>query len=198
MTNEERARRFRLARTDLNPRGAETLMQVHKATGVSVSALSELENPASSRFPGARNLSILAQHYSVNAAWLSGQSDSWSLNEDYRIVTDLLGLSPAAVEKLKDYMADDVKKAVINSLIESKEFDRLIQSLGVLSDYAGEPPRAEDGSDTVDYGKAARKFAGDEQRISFTLAEGDMRSYIAWKVSRDMDALISRMIGEKK
>ena len=194
MTNAERARRFRQARTELNLNGEETLAQVYAATGISASALSELENPASARNPGARILSGLAEHYGVNAAWLAGQSDSWSLNNDYRAVTDLLGLSPRAVDKLRVLMSDEVKRDAINSLIESREFDRLIQSIGVLSDYTGKAPAAEK-TGSVDYNQAIRKFSGDEDRISFTMAEGDMRSYLEWKVSQDMDALIRRMTG---
>lgn len=197
MTNEERAFRFKKARTELNPKGEETLAQVHDATGVAASTLSELENPDSSRNPGSKTLSLLAEHYRVNAAWLAGQSDSWSLNDDLRAVTDQLGLSPLAVEKLRVLMADEANRDAVNSLIESEEFDRLIRSVAVLSDYTGAPPMVPD-TETVDYAAAVREHTGKEKHLAFEFAEGDIRSFLSWKVSRDVDALIGRMMkGDK-
>ena len=197
MTNLERAHRFQMARVELNRNGEETMTQVYEATGVSPSVLSTLENPESSRQPSTKNLIRLAQHYGVNAAWLAGQSASWSLNEDLRSVTDLTGLSPCAVEKLRLLMEDNVKRDTINSLIESEEFDQLISAVSVLSDYSGEAPVVED-TETVDYGRAIRKYAGGEKQLDFRLAEGDMRSYLSWKASRSLDALIGRMLIVRK
>ncbi len=105
MTNAERARRFKEARTELNPRGAETQAQVYAATGVSASAISNLENPESGRVPSSEIVNKLAEYYQVNSAWLTGQANSPSLNENSQTLTNVIGFSPRAAEKLVRLMA---------------------------------------------------------------------------------------------
>ena len=110
MTNAERAKRFKDARTQ-SPHGAETLAQVYAATGISASAISNLENPENNRVPSAKIVSVLAEHYGVNAAWLMGQTDSPSLNENSQALTNIIGFSPKAAEKPNAEAAAPAKTA---------------------------------------------------------------------------------------
>ena len=193
MTNAERAKRFRTARTELNQHGTETQAQVYTATGVPASAISNLENPDSNRIPSSEKVNVLAEHYGINVAWLTGQSESPSLNENSRIATDTIGLSPKAVEKLTRMMADPKQKNAINSMIESEHFERMIQAIIVLADESLSD--REDGvpNEIVDYGEAIRKHTSDTP-IGFNLAEGDLHDYYSWKAERTMEALLRDVI----
>lgn len=194
MTNAERAKRFKDARTQ-SLHGAETLAQVYAATGISASAISNLENPNNSRVPSAKIVSVLAEHYGVNAAWLMGQTDSPSLNENSQALTNIIGFSPKAAEKLTKLMADEKYRRSINELIESDRFDRMLLSITRLSDV---PQEDYSISNVVDYTEAIRKYAGDDSPVAFSFSEGDIRDMLTWKAEREMEGLIREMISGTK
>lgn len=193
MTNAERAKRFKAARTEYNRHGAETLAQVYATTGVSASAISNLENPESNRIPSSGKVTMLAEHYGVNVAWLTGQSESPSLNENSQIATDTIGLSVKAVDKLTRLMADPEQKAAINSMIESEHFDQMIQAIIVLANESLPDRNEGNQNEIVDYGEAIRWHTGDAS-IGFSLAEGDLHDYYCWKAERTMGELIRDVI----
>ena len=170
MTNAERAKRFRMARTELNRHGTETQAQVYAAANVSASAISNLENPESSRVPSADLVNTLAEYYGVNAAWLTGQSESWSLNKDSQALTKVLGFSPKAADKLTRLMADAGYRNAVNSLLESDRFDRMLSAVVSLSDM----PRA--------------------ASAAFSLSEEDMQAFFSWKAEREMNGLLQEIM----
>ena len=186
MTNEERARRFRIARTELSPHGMETQAQVYTATGVSASAISNLENPENSRVPSSKIVNTLAEYYGVNAAWLTGQSESWSLNKDSQALTKVLGFTPRAADKITRLMADEKTRKAINDLIESDRFDRMIRAIARLSDMPQAVPDGSWKADTVDYSAVVRQYGGSDSSMAFELAEGDIRDLITWKSEREL------------
>ena len=198
MTNAERARRFKVARTELNPRGAETQAQVYAATGISASAISNLENPENSRVPSSKIVNTLAEYYGVNAAWLTGQSESWSLNKDSQALTKVLGFAPGAADKITRLMADEKTRKAINELIESERFDRMIHAISRLTDMPQEVPEGSWNADTVDYAEAVRKHAGNDSSLAFELAEGDIRDLFIWKAEKEMEGLIRELTGGRK
>ena len=195
MTNEERARRFRIARTELSPHGTETQAQVYTATKVSASAISNLENPENARMPSADMVNTLAEYYGVNAAWLTGQSESWSLNKDSQALTKVLGFSPRAADKLTDMMGNPACREAINGLIESDRFDRMIHAITRLTDMPQPAPEGSWNAETVDYADVVRKYAGKDSSLAFDLAESDIRDLYTWKAEREMEGLIRDVIG---
>ena len=197
MTNAERAKRFRAARTELNQHGAETQAQVYTATGVPASAISNLENPESSRIPSSEKVNALAEHYGVNVAWLTGQSESPSLNENSRVATDTIGLSPKAVEKLTRMMADPKQKNAINRMIESKQFGQMIQSIINLSDITKSAENSKSTEEPVDFSDAIRKY-GNELTTPFNLAESNIHDFYRWKAEHSMQVLIQDLANEAK
>lgn len=190
----ERAKRFRMARTELNRNGEETFAQVYEATGISSSTVCDLENPENGRVPSSRSLGKLAEHYGVNAAWLAGQSESWALNEDSQIVTKMTGLSPRAIEKLGALMQDEQTRAFVNAMIESDEFADLIGTIGVLYDQVNEADEESGIAQDVDYAQVMRRHGRTEEAVPFTFCESDYRDMIRWKASRQLEKLISRII----
>ena len=194
MDNQERARRFMMARTELNRNGSETKMQVYAETGVSASALSNLENPERNRIPSGKSISLLADHYGVNAAWLTGQSDSWSLHEDTQGLTDAIGLSPRAAEKLTCMMADKQTRWAINQLIESPRFDRMITAISRLGGALEEENEDVRKDGIVDFDAAFQQYGGKNESQPLTLAEGDYRDMLQWRAEREMEELIRETI----
>ena len=196
MTNAERARRFKEARTELNPHGAETQAQVYAATGVSASAISNLENPESGRVPSSEIVNKLAEYYQVNSAWLTGQASSPSLNENSQTLTNVIGFSPRAAEKLVRLMAEEKNRRAINELIESDRFERMLLAITRLSDIPQKAPEGSWNADTIDYTEVVRKYAGDDSPVAFSFAEGDMQDMLIWKAQREMDGLIREVTGK--
>ncbi len=194
MTNEERSLRFKKARTELNQHGSESQAQVYANTGISASALSNLENPESGRIPSAKIINTLAEYYGVNAAWLTGQSDSPSLNKDSQMLTNAIGFSPKAAEKLTELMADNKNRQAINELIESDRFERMLRAITRLSDVPREAPEGSWEADNVDYMEVSRKFAGDDSPLAFSFAEGDIRDMLVWRAEREMEDLIRDVV----
>lgn len=168
MTNAERAKRFRMARTELNRHGMETQLQVYTATGISASAVSNLENPESSRMPSADMVNTLAEYYGVNAAWMTGQSESWSLNKDSQALTKVLGFTTAAADRLTRLMADPGCRNAVNQLIGSERFDRIIRYIAVLAGIPESDPE-----------------------------KSDRRDLLEWKTGREMEALLRELDGKK-
>ena len=191
MTNAERATRFRTAR------GTETQAQVYAATGVSASAISNLENPENNRVPSSDLVNKLAEHYHVSVAWLTGQSDSPSLNENSQALTDAIGFTPKAAEKLVRLMADEKKRQAINDLIESERFERMLRAITRLSDVQSDTTEEKWRAGTIDYTEVSRKYAGDDSPVSFSLAEGDIRDMLMWKAEREMEDLIREISHQK-
>ena len=184
MTNAERAKRFKAAR------GAETQAQVYAATGVSASAISNLENPESSRVPSSDMVNKLAEHYHVSVAWLTGQSNSPSLNENSQALTNTIGFSPKAAEKLVRLMADGKSRQAINNLIESDRFERMLQAINRLSSVQSNTTEDNWTVDTIDYTDVIRKYSGEDSPVSFSLSEGDIRDMLMWKAEREIGSLL--------
>ena len=197
MTNTERAKRFYIARTELNQHGAETQTQVYTATGISASSLSNLENPDNSRIPSSDTVNTLADYYGVNAAWLTGQSESWSLNKDSQALTKVLGFSPKAADKLTELMAEERSRQALNELIESNRFDRMLRAIIRLSDMPKAAPEGSWKADTVDYAEAVRNYAADDSPVAFSFAEGDVRDMLIWKAEKEMEELIRDVVRNK-
>ena len=183
MTNAERAQRFLMARTMLNRNGRETKRAVSMATGVQSSALVDYENPQSSRVPNGTSVEKLAVHYGVNAAWLFGQSESWSADTDIQSVCDTIGLTPDAVNILRDYMKDPVKKELVNSFICSEEFSRTIILLQAMRRMEHDTTKA------VDY-TSAFSAALD---CDLTLSEQDVSEMMVWRASQEMTNVIREL-----
>ena len=182
MDSKERAKRFFLARTGLNQNGEETKAKVYELTGVPSSALVAYENPESTRALNVVNVQTLADHYGVNAAWLLGQSDSWSVQQDIRQVCEMTGLSADAVMALRDLMADEEKKRFINLFLASREFSGMVTMLAETK-----KPVDQSASGTVDYGDALRGYDGGGDYI---LNERDYADMRLWKASREMEKLM--------
>ena len=198
MDSAERARRFRMARTELNRNGNETMAMVNSATGIAPSTVCNLENPDCDRQPNISVVSRLAEHYGVNAAWLTGQTESWTLNEDSQAITEMIGLSPKAIENLRIMMKDEDTRRLVNSLIESSEFRRWVSTLSMIVDRGLDEPEGDyQVAGYVDYAAAIRDYTGDKQTIPFSFSEGDYRDLMRWKASREMDRLVNKVTKRK-
>ena len=184
MTNAERAKRFRMARTELNRHGTETQAQVYTATKVSASAISNLENPENARMPSADMVNTLAEYYGVNAAWLTGQSESWSLNKDSQALTKVLGFAPKAADRLTRLMADTRYRKAVNKLIGSDRFDRIIQSIAALTEMPAS-----------DHSATGHDCSGDDPLSGVGLPESGRRDLLRWKAEREMEALVRELDG---
>ena len=182
MTNGERAKRFRMARTELNRHGTETQAQVYTATKVSASAISNLENPENARMPSADMVNTLAEYYGVNAAWLTGQSESWSLNKDSQALTKVLGFAPKAADRLTRLMADAMYRNAVNELIGSDRFDRIIQCIAALTEIQ-----------VSDRSTANHDSPGNNPLSGADLPESGRRDLLRWKAEREMEALIREL-----
>lgn len=123
----ERAKRFREARNDRNINGKETLRTVVEETMIPKSTICNMENEKSKTNIGYIDIVNLANHYGVNVAWLMGQSDSPSLNEDVQAATKVTGLSSDAIEKLSLLGSDEI--ACLNALLASYDFRKALSNL---------------------------------------------------------------------
>ena len=124
-------KRFYDARTKLNQHmkdgKEESINTVGRNTDVPVSSISLYER--GDRIPNTKNAQILAEYYGVNVAWLLGQSDSYTLNEDSQIVTKLTGLSSDVVEWLSSVKANTDTISCLNALLSSYDFRRSLLML---------------------------------------------------------------------
>lgn len=188
MDAKERARRFQLARTSLNQNGEEGKMLVYKRTGVPSSALVAYENPESSRALNVEYTQKLAEHYGVNAAWLLGQSESWSLEKDLRQVCDMTGLSPEAVQALQELTGDGERRLFVNRFLASEEFSRMVYSMTGMKRL-----NSFEHSDSVDYADAFRGYAGGDD-LGFS--EEDYIDMRIWKAGRGLENVM-RMYTEE-
>ena len=187
MNSRERANRFFLARTGLNQNGKEGKMLVYKKTGVPSSAIVAYEDPESTRALNVNYVQKLAEHYGVNAAWLLGQSESWSLEKDIRQVCEMTGLSADAVYALQDLMEDEKQKRFVNSLLASEEFSRMIHMMAGMKRIDDS-----DRGKSVDYTEALNSAAGEDLEF----CEKDLADMRVWKASREMEKVI-RMLADK-
>ena len=188
MDGKERAARFRMARTSLNQNGSETKARVYEQTGVPASALVAYESPESTRALSIEYVNRLAAHYGVNAAWLLGQSESWSMEQDVRRICELTGLTPDAVMSLRELMSDEGRRKAVNTFLASEEFTRfifLLQGMKQTNDSDGSPS-------VVDYSDALRNSnTGD----CFTFNEKDYADMRTWRAEREMRQLTEKLIG---
>ena len=113
--------RFKLAR---EMRGNKSLDYVAKESRVSKNTIWKLERNMVDA--GYSNVVKLANYYKVNVAWLMGQSESPSLNEDSQTVTQITGLSANAVSTLQ-LMKNNGLIDNLNSLLESDEFPKVVR-----------------------------------------------------------------------
>ncbi len=190
MTDFERAKRFREARTKKNQHGAQTLMEVAEATGISISTLSTLENPEHSRVPSSKNVNILAQHYGVNPGWLLGQSISPSTDLNTQMITDYTGLSADAIEIIRSLPRDEIDRRLVNAFIESEEFAKLLCTAKVIRD-PGTGEIAEK-KPVVDYAQAMNDAGNSSDLLIFS--ERDREELILWKAQRLAEQMIRKAV----
>ena len=190
MTDFERAKRFREARTKRNQHGTQTLMEVAEATGISTSTLSTLENPEHSRVPSSKNVNILAQHYGVNPGWLLGQSISPSMDVNTQMVTDYTGLSTEAIRIIRNLTRDEIDRRLVNAFIESEEFQKLIYTAQVIRD-PGTGEVAEK-KPVVDYTQAMKDAGNNPDMLVFS--ESDREDMILWKAQRLTERMIRKAV----
>lgn len=191
MDGKERAQRFLLARTGLNQNGEEGKMLVYRRTGVPSSALVAYENPESTRALNVGYVQRLADHYGVNAAWLLGQSESWSLERDLRQACDLTGLSPDAIESLQEMTKDENQRRCINVMLSSGEFARIVRLMAGLKQT--HPPEDGTSADSVDYVGMLSRFDGEGD---YGFSEGDYTDLRLWQAGREMEKLIRSILTE--
>lgn len=187
MDSRERANRFHLARVGFNRHGKETKAKVYEETGVPASAIVDYENPESTRSLNINNVQKLADHYGVNAAWLLGQSESWSLDADIRQVSECTGLTPEAIWALQALTKDEGQRGFINTLLASEEFARVVHSMQYLKDALHDKP----ADSCVDYAAA---FAQQEDENELSMHESDIREMKLWKASRDMESILKKYL----
>ena len=191
MDNIERARRFHEARTSLNQHGKQTMKEVYQETGVSASAICELEKGESDRSPTGEVLRKLSEHYGVNLAWLAGTSDSWSLNEDTQALNRMTGLSTEALENLKRIMEDDNSRECVNILLAAPEFEEMIAALRAARRFSRLNPEGsismkdpEAMPDSVDYQAVVNSFRNEP---TLTFSEGEMEELFVWKAAKALE-----------
>lgn len=102
--------RFKDARTVHNKNGKQTIKEVHDATSVSASTISDLENDKD-RSIGFHDIVKLANHYGISIDDLLG-----TRSESPSYVCEYTGLSPQAIQKLHSFN-DYRTKAFLSSLI---------------------------------------------------------------------------------
>ena len=189
MDGAERARRFLKARTELNQHGAEPKTKVYAETGVPASALVDYEDPESKRGLNVANVQKLAAHYKVNAAWLLGQSDSWSLDTDIRQVSEMTGLSPEAIQALQELMKDERQKVFINGFLASKEFSDIVQAMNGIRRKMEDA----DAGQGVDYTRVIHQLDGGG---SIEFKEEDLQDMRIWRASRALETVMRELAEE--
>lgn len=185
MDSKERANRFYLARVEFNQHGEETKTKVYKETGIPASAIVDYENPESARTLNVKNVQKLADHYGVNAAWLLGQSESWSLDSDIRQISESTGLSPDAIWALQKLTKDVKRRSFVNAFLASEEFSHM-----VLMFHGMQTLTNTESNNIVEYSALMNRFDG-ESTLEFN--ERDIQDIRLWKTSRDLENLIKRI-----
>ncbi len=140
MDVKKRATRFKEARENIN----ESLRTVDEKTGISKSTIHKLESEDDSTKVNYVDICTLADHYKVNVAWLMGQSDSPSLDENIQIVTKTTGLSNEAINMIKS-MKDNKLIDSLNKLLESEDFSRMVRwykTARIINQYCTESDKA--------------------------------------------------------
>ena len=189
MDNRERAKRFLAARTGLNRNGEEGKLKVYELTGVPASAIVAYENPESARMLNVEYVQKLADHYGVNAAWLLGQSESWSCELDVKKISEMTGLSAEAIWTLQDLMKDESRKSFVNAFLASGEFQEMVHIMAGVKRV-----KSPDDSGAVDYASALSGFSGE---MDTTMNESDFADLRLWKASRVMEKVMCRIAEEK-
>lgn len=117
-----RGERFKDARTIYNQHGKQTMKVVEEATGVSASAIKDLEDDNSTRSVGYDKVASLSKHYGVTADWLLGL---YPYPHREHSAVDELGLSPATIQSIKRLKEDS-----------EEEFNDSISELGAADQMA--------------------------------------------------------------
>lgn len=154
MESNTRAERFRLARTKYNRHGEEGLRAVSEKSGISQSLIWDLEANTQDRAVDYRKIVKLAEYYGVNVSWLLGQSDSYSLDEDNQMVTQVTGLSADAVSILCGLRGDQRKIDCLNLLLTSSHFNRALTMLSLakrISDSNSQDDKMADLIEELNY-----------------------------------------------
>ena len=97
--------RFKDARIILNQHGKQTINDVAKATNVSASLISDLENDKDRRV-GFTDVVTLANHYGVSTDYLINGSELYSKDIELNSIAKYTGLSIKAIKRL--HMLSDV------------------------------------------------------------------------------------------
>lgn len=182
MNSEERAKRFQKARTMLNTHGEEGKQKVYELTGVPASAIVAYENPESTRGLNVQYVQRLAEHYGVNAAWLLGQSESWSQDKNVQQACEMTGLSPEALAAIQELARNPERKEFINSFLASEEFSRMVYTM-----IGTKRLKNKAGSDVVDYTDALRICPDD---TGYGFREEDYMDMRIWKAGRELENIM--------
>lgn len=161
ISKEERARRFKEARTIHNVHGRQGIKAVHEGTkqidgtGVSASMISDLETSIYKPGKGIKErpvqyqkIVLLAEYYGVNVAWLMGMSDSWSINEDSQLVTKTTGLSSEAVETLCSLGSEQI--ACLNALLTSHSFQNSLLMMAQAKEISEQSNQDDDAAQVIE------------------------------------------------
>lgn len=143
------ANRFKLARTQHNQHGTQSVKEVANVTGITKSLIDDLESTAGKpRNVSYLKVKTLAEHYGVSSDYLLGISSVPSVNMNIQTVCKVTKLSEKAVDglincgnpmfsgawKLKDGKAEYPYCGIdaINLLLESDEFEDFAASLALV------------------------------------------------------------------
>jgi transcriptional regulator with XRE-family HTH domain len=80
------------------------------------------------RTPNTKQVITIARYLGISADYLLGLSDQPSINTDDKFLTDKVGLTPAAVGKLKAYSLCNRMKS-LNILLEQDDFDYILDDI---------------------------------------------------------------------
>ena len=189
MDNQERARRYRAARTELNQHGSQHLQEVSQATGISVSSIHNLEDPTRSRQPNSKTVHSLAEYYGVHALWLMGLSENSRIEVIPQQISHATGLSDQALTQLSEVMRDQENRNIVNYLIASERFPSLIDCLKRAR-------RAKKDQDCVDYSSALAADSVPGSCSTGILREPNAYDLYLWKATRITDKMFTEATNE--
>lgn len=127
-----RGERFKDARTIYNQHGKQTMKVVEEATGVSASAIKDLEDDNSTRSVGYDKVASLSKHYGVTADWLLGL---YPYPHREHSAVDELGFSPATIQKIKKSKSEseEFEEVLLDGESQPADFNTCYCSHGALS-----------------------------------------------------------------
>ena len=201
ITNVERANRFKQARTVYNVHGKQGLKAVYDATGVSQSMIADLETSIYKDGKPERPVQYqkvlkLAEHYGVNVAWLMGQSDSPSLDENSQTVTKMTGLTAESVQILQGMNHIGIIDC-LNKLLNTEAFQRMITDFSTARTINMNSTQSDEVAQMIEnltrYGlnngmDSTKNRVSDRQLIDIYL----------WKASHNIDNAFRQILEEEK